>query len=263
PPTNFGAGFYLEANIILDAEKLVRNYDPAQTTVTFNNNILPFGWNGPGTGNTLADPLLNYIPQLAETHFTSWDQAQVMRDWFGLQPGSPARANGPNGRDQGGVIPIGASISGEPLGTNNQATATLTVGVVRTGNGIPASGWPNGSGYTHYIWRLDSGAWSAESPISTPITLASLATGSHHVEVSGKRDSAWYQDNADFGADAAVTTSRTWTVDPGYIPPSGPRIRINEILAVNSTTLTNAGVTPDLIELYNYGPTAIDLSGLG
>jgi len=263
PPTTFGAGFYLEANIILDAEKLVRNYDPAQTTVTFNNNILPFAWSGPGNGNTLADPLLNYMPQLAETHFTSWEQAQVLRDWFALQPGSPGRGNGPNGRDQGGVVPIGASISGEPPGTNNQTTATLSVGVARTGNGIPASGWPSGSGYTHYLWRLDSGAWSAETPISTPIILTSLANGAHHVEVSGKRDSGLYQDNPDFGSDATITMSRTWTVNTSYVPPTTPRIRINEVLAVNSTTLTNAGVTPDLIELYNYGATAVDLSGLG
>src|SRR5439155_17438312 len=180
PPTTFGAGFSLEANIIADAEKLVRNYDPAQTTVTFNSNILPFAWAGPGSGNSLADPLLEHIPQLAETYFTSWDEAQVLRDWFSLRPGSPAHGAGPNGRDQGGVIPIGASISGEPLGTNNQTTATLTVGVVRTGSGIPANGFPNGSGYTHYKWRLDSGAWSGETPISTPITLTGLANGQHH-----------------------------------------------------------------------------------
>jgi len=31
PPTTFGAGFYLEGNLIADAEQLVRNYDPAQT----------------------------------------------------------------------------------------------------------------------------------------------------------------------------------------------------------------------------------------
>src|SRR5438552_13506223 len=73
----------------------------------------------------------------------------------------------------------------------------------------------------------------------------------------------WYQDDPDFGPDAAVTLSRTWTVDTGYVPPPRPRIRINEVLALNSTTLTNAGVTPDLIELYNYGATPVDLSGLG
>src|SRR5438552_13773497 len=29
----------------------------------------------------------------------------------------------------------------------------------------------------------------------------------------------WYQDDPDFGPDAAVTLSRTWTVDTGYVPP--------------------------------------------
>ena len=146
--TTFGLGFYLEGNVILDAEQLVRNYDPAQTTVTFNNNILPFAWSGPGTNNVIADPLLKHVPQVSETSFSTWEQAQVLWDWFSLQPGSPARGSGPNGRDQGGVIPIGASIAGEPPATNNQTTATLTVGVVRSGNGIPTAGWPNGSGYT-------------------------------------------------------------------------------------------------------------------
>ena len=58
PPTTFGAGFYLEGNIIADVNQLVRNYDPAQTTVTFNNNLLSIPWNGPGLSNRVAEPLL-------------------------------------------------------------------------------------------------------------------------------------------------------------------------------------------------------------
>ena len=139
----------------------------------------------------------------------------------------------------------------------------MRVGTVRTGNSIPVSGWPNGAGYTHYKWRLDSGAWSAETPTANPISLSSLANGLHHVEVTGKRDSGWYQDAPDFGIDSLVTTGRTWKVDTSYIPPSKPAIRLNEILAQNSTTLTNGGSTPDLIELYNYGTSNIDLSGMG
>jgi hypothetical protein len=255
------AGMHLEGNIIYDAEKLVRNHTNA--IVTFSNNIMPFAWTGPGGGNSTNAPLLKYVPQLSETDFSTWDQAQVLRDWFSLLPGSPAQGTGPNSRDMGGVIPIGASISGEPIGTNNQTTATLRVGTVRTGNSIPVSGWPNGSGYTHYKWRLDSGAWSAETPTANPISLSGLANGLHHVEVTGKRDSGWYQDAPDFGIDSIVTTGRTWRVDTSYIPPSRPAIRLNEILAQNSTTLTNGGTTPDLIELYNYGTSNIDLSGMG
>ena len=79
----------------MDAEQLVRNYDPAQTTVTFSNNLMPLPWSGPGGGNSTNNPRLNHMPQLAETHFATWQQAQVMRDWFSLQPGSPAHGSGP------------------------------------------------------------------------------------------------------------------------------------------------------------------------
>jgi hypothetical protein len=254
-------GLYLEGNLIYDAEKLMRNWTNA--IVTFTNNLMPFPWAGLGGSNSTNNPLLKYVPQLSETYFTTWDQAQVMRDWFSLLPGSPARGAGPNGRDQGGVIPLGASIAGEPCGTNNLTSATLTAGVVRSGNGIPVTGWPNGSGYTHYKWRLDSGAWSAETPLTSPIALSGLVNGPHHIELSGKRDSGFYQDDPIFASDALVTTSRTWVVNTSYVPPAIPSVRINEILAQNSTTLTNAGATPDLIELYNYGTSSVDLSGLG
>ncbi|HWI59991.1 MAG TPA: lamin tail domain-containing protein, partial [Bacillota bacterium] len=261
--TTYGLGCYLEGNIITDAEQLVRNYDSSQTTVTLNNNLLPMPWNGPGTNNLVANALLKYMPQLSETYFTNWESAQIMRDWFRLLPGSPARGTGPNGRDKGGAIPLGASLAGEPLGTNNQTSATLTVGVARSGFGIPASAWPNGSGYTHYKYRLDDGPWSAETPIATPITLTGLANGPHHVDVIGKRDCGFYQDDAAFGPEALVTTGRTWVVDTSYVPPAQPTVRLNEILAQNATTLTNAGTTPDLVELYNYGSTPVDLAGMG
>lgn len=263
PPTTFGAGFYMEGNVILDTEQLVRNYDQAQTTVTFSNNILPSVWTGPGGNNLIADPLLKHVPQLPETYFTTWNQAQVMKDWFALLPGSPAIRTGPNGRDKGGVIPSGASVSGEPVGTTSQTTALLKVDILRSGLGMSAAGWPNGSGYTHYKWRLDGGSWSAETPTTTPISLSGLSNGPHFVTVTGKRDSGWYQDDPAFGPDALVTTSRVWTVDTSYVPPVRPTVRINEILAANTTTLTNSGATPDLIELYNYGNAAVDLSGMG
>src|SRR5438105_4513788 len=95
------------------------------------------------------------------------------------------------------------------------------------------------------------------------ISLSGLANGPHHVDVTGKRDCGFYQDDTQLGSDALVTTSRTWTVNTTYIPPTTPTVRLNEILAQNSTTLTNNGTTPDLIELYNYGTTSIDLSGMG
>ena len=97
PPTTFGAGFYLEGNIIVDANSwsatMTRRKRPSLSTTT----SCPIPWTGPGTGNHVADPLLKHIPQLSETYFTTWTEAQVMRDWFSLLPGSPARGTGPNG----------------------------------------------------------------------------------------------------------------------------------------------------------------------
>jgi hypothetical protein len=80
------------------------------------------------------------------------------------------------------------------------------------GNGIPASGWPGGCGYTHYKWRLNAGAWSAETPIALPVFLSGLSDGPHYVEVVGKRDSGYYQDDPAFGPEAVITRSRTWNV---------------------------------------------------
>lgn len=205
-----GAGMYLEGNIIYDAENLTRNLTTAM--VTFTNNLMPFVWTGPGGANSTNDPMFKHVPQLSETMFTNWADAQIMRDWLSLLSGSPAIGAGPNGRDLGGVIPLGASISGQPSGTTALRTAVLTVGIVRTGSGIPSAGWPNGSGYTHYQWRLDGGPWSAERPIATPITLSSLADGAHYVEVVGKLDSGLYQNDSAFAEAAVVTRSPTWTV---------------------------------------------------
>ena len=263
-PTTFGRGFYLEGNIIVDAAKLVRNYDSNQTTVTLHHNLLPLEWAGPGTGNLLADPLFQHTPRMAETVFANWAQAQVLRSWLSLQPGSPARGSGPNGADMGGVLPPGVSISGEPRGTNRLDSATLTVGSNRSGEGIPQPGWPSGSGYVAYRWRLDGGPWSEETAIAAPIQLTALPNGPHYVEVIGKRDSGLYQNDPLLGEDALITRSLTWVVDPNApLPAAAPTVRINEILAKNITTLTNAGATPDLIELYNFGPQPVDLSGMG
>jgi len=206
------AGMYVEGSIIYDAEKLLRFH--TNSIVTFTNNLMQLPWTGLGGNNATDNPLFKHVPQLTETsNFTSWAEAQVVRDWFSLQTNSPALGTGPNGQDKGGVIPFGASISGEPVGTTTQTGATLSVGINRTGNGLPAAGWPNGSGFTHYKWRLDTNlVWSAETPITTPITLTGLGDGPHHVEVIGKNDAFYYKDDPAFAAEALVTLSRTWIV---------------------------------------------------
>ncbi len=188
--------------------------------VTYTNNILcqvgGTPWSGPGGNNSTNNPMFKHVPQMSETYFTNWASAQVMWDWVSLLPGSPGLGTGPNGRDKGGVVPGGASVSGAPSGTTAQTNATLVVGINRTGNGIPTVGWPSGSGYIAYKWRLDTNAWSAERPLSTPITLTGLADGAHHVEVIGRTDAGPYQNDPIFGRDAVVTVSPTWHVQSAF-----------------------------------------------
>ncbi|HTD87831.1 MAG TPA: lamin tail domain-containing protein [Candidatus Binatia bacterium] len=237
------AGVYFEGNIIYDAEKLVRNQ--TASIVTFTNNQMQLAWTGPGGNNSTNDPLLKYIPQLSETTgFTSWEQAQILKDWFSLRTGSPARGTGPNGLDKGGVVPIGAAISSR-YGTPASA-----------GPNVAAPNFPNGSGYTHYKFRVDGAPWSPETAIATSIALPALGNGPHFVELIGKRDSGLYQDDPLFGRDAVIS-SRTWTIDS-----SRPLLRLNEILAANSGAVVHDGKTPDVIELVNLGPAPIDLTGM-
>ncbi len=262
-PTTSGLGFYLEGNLVADAAQLVRAYDPAATTVTFRNNILPLAWTGPGDHNLVADPLLTHLPSLDETSFPTWDAAQVLWTWLRPRPGSPALGAGADGLDLGGVIPLGLAVSGEPPARTPLPTATLAVGPNRSGDGIPTLGWPLGAGYTHYRWRLDDGPWSPATPIAQPISLLDLTPGPHRVSVLGRRDSGLEQDDPALGPAATITTSRTWTVDPHFVPANLPTLRLEEILARNVTTLSHHGTTPDLVELHNPGPTPIPLAGFG
>jgi hypothetical protein len=273
--TPHGLGMYVEGNIIHSAEKLVRNYTGGER-VTFNHNLLPPGmtWTGPGNGNTSAPAMLNDVTVNAATGASNIPTptkdnyrtvAQQIRKQFGLETRSPARATGPNGADRGGVRPIGVSLGGAPSGTTNTTSANITVGTLMTGSSIPAGAgqFPNGSGWTHYKWRLDSGAWSAETPIATPIALTGLTNGAHTLDVVGKNDAGTYQDSPDLGTSARIS-SATWRVDTSYVPPApATTIRINEVLASNTTTLSFGGVFPDVIELANTGNSPADLGGWG
>ncbi len=272
------SGMYLEGNVVHSAVALARNYPGAGLTqnVTFNNNILPPGlvWTGSGSGNTNVDPLLNNVFRNPATGAFNVPTpgprdyerlgAQI-RQQFGLQSASPAKGTGPNGADKGGVRTLGVSLSGAPVGTTNLQTATINVGTRMTGNGISAGtgAWANGSGWTHYKYRLDGGALSAETVNSAPITLSGLANGSHTLQVVGKNDAGQYQDDAAFGTSARIA-SATWTVNTAYVPPAAaPIVRINEVLASNTETFTTGGVFPDIIELTNVGNATADLTGWG
>ncbi|MCU0781177.1 MAG: CotH kinase family protein, partial [Akkermansiaceae bacterium] len=258
PPTTWGAGCLVVGNIIADAEKLIREDGTGATSVIFSNNLLPFEWTGEGAGNFVADPLFVRVPALEETDFRDWRSAQALREWLALRPGSPALGIGPGGRDLGGVVPLGAHLAGAPAGTTRLDSATLSVGP------LFATGIPWASGFTHYVWRLDGGPWSAETPAATPLSLTGLAPGEHLVEVRARNDAGFYQDDAAYGQQATPAATAIWTVDPDFEPPPPqPLVRINEVLARNGDTLGYGSTFPDLIELHNAGTAAADLTGWG
>ncbi|RIK83172.1 MAG: hypothetical protein DCC68_04345 [Planctomycetota bacterium] len=200
----------------------------ASTQLALNRSIVPAGdpalGMGLGTGNVGGD-----------AHLT--DPANLD---FRLRPGSPAIGTGPNGLDMGALVPGGASISGEPAAFTSLATASLSIG---------------GPGVTHYRYSLDGGAFSAgETPVATPLALAGLANGPHSVRVIGKNAAGVWQAEAD----AAV--SKTWTVQTSGVLPV--QVVINEVLASNLQAVDLGGTRPDVIELYNRGDVAADLSDM-
>jgi hypothetical protein len=190
----------------------VRNYDSSQTTVTLSNNVVPVLWSGPGASNIVVEPIFAHVPTIAETDFTNWIDAQVLREWLKLQTNSSGFGTGWEGTDQGGYDLPGARLS-LTLTATNGTSARMDVGYARTGSGIPETGWPQGVGYTHYKWRLNDGSWSEPQPIETSIVLTNLAFGPHYVEVSGQRDCGLFQDDPLFGADATLSRTASWSVN--------------------------------------------------
>jgi hypothetical protein len=83
-----------------------------------------------------------------------------------------------------------------------------------------------------------------------PIHLTGLTNGTYVVSAIKKNSMGVWQD-------ANQPTMAAWTVDT-----AASRLIINEILALNHTTLIQGGTSPDLVELYYDGPTAINLSGM-
>ena len=261
--TGPGKGFYLEGNIISDVEQLVRNLDGTGALVTFNHNLLPMAWTGPGTNNLIGEARLAHVPSVEEATFTNWESAQILKTWFQLLPDSPARRAGPGGLDLGGLRPVGATLIGAPSGTVYTNRITVQVGPHHSGDGIAGAGWPEGSGYSQYRWRLDGGAWSAQTPVSTPLTVSDLNPGQHRLEVIGRRDSGMDQDAADLGAAAIVSVAEWTEIFPAPVIPPEHWISISEILARNDSLLHGPTARPDLVELYNAGDHDVDLTGLG
>ena len=181
------------------------------TQLTVNRSVVPAADVPRGVSNSSEDPRLK-------------DPAALD---FSLRPGSPALGTGANGLDMGAMAAGGASIGGGPAAVTGRAAATFTVG---------------GPGITHYRYRLDGGAWSAELPVGTPIGLTGLSGATHTLRVVGKDSAgAWQPESA--------AATRTWTVNPNAA------LRVNEVLALSTTG-------PDLIELHNDGDSTLSLVGM-
>lgn len=239
-----GKGFYGDGNIFHDVAHAFENPDWAghSTSITMNRSIFPAVAGDPvvwtGIGN-----LEDIDPQLSNaTNIT--DLPSDMK----LQPSSPAIGAGPDGRDMGGIVPPGASISGEPFSVTWRTDATLAVG---------------GPDLHGYKYRVNNGPWSPEvlrpdadlpgdpKPL-LPIELTRLQNGrSYTVSVIGEDSAGVWQ------SEESPTVSRRWTVDTSY-----RRLVINEILAVNQSAFDHEGTFPDLVELYYDGPTAMSLAGM-
>ena len=154
---------------------------------------------------------------------------------FQLRPGSPALGTGNGGRDRGALVQSGLAISGEPPESTGQTTASLLV---------------TGPGITTYRFRLNDAPFSDDIPIDQPIELQDLGDGVYQVQVIGTDSAGQLQLESD------AVSSQSWTVDTTI-----NHLRINEVLASNDS-FTIGDATPDVIELYNDGPTSVDLGGM-
>jgi hypothetical protein len=294
-----GDGVYLDGNVFYNISRLFEHPDALNrpVAVSVNNSIFPLldgetvAWSG--SGNLHVDPRLLNTQNVTDPRVD-----------FQLRPGSPAIGAGPNGRDMGAAVSLGASISGEPIAVTRSTSVTLDVGgpdiygymyrldggqwseprddvrsvssITRTGSRatvtLPGHGYSLGDQVlllgarqveylgTFTIVDLTADTFdvvvsgSPASPAtgvivarrSEPIVLTGLSDGEHRVEVITRDSAGVWQDPSQ------ATVSRTWTVDTSL--PA--RLRVNEVLAVNSGALVHEGTTPDAIELYYDAPSS-------
>ncbi len=262
PGTTAGAGMYLEGNLFHSPVPIVRNL-PAASTLTLNGNLLSGAWTGAGSGNVVAGALLAGPLDIPTPNAGNFKRiAADIRARVTPTPQSPAHRTGPNGTDKGAPRNMGVSLRGMPEGTTNVTGATVTVGTLMQGFAIPATAnaFPEGSGWTHYSWRLNGGAWTGSIPISQPVVLSGLADGAYSLEVAGRTDGGLWQN--DFALGGGVSQA-AWTVDGGYIPPAVEPVLIHEVMALNAETLVFGSVAPDIIELRNSSNATVDISGWG
>ena len=218
--------------------------NPPTGTFTVNNSIAGGTSVYPGAGNILGNPLLKNTVGVLDPKAD-----------FVLLPGSPAIGKGPNGTDMGAEVPKGVSFSGEPAAYTKVKNATLILGT-----GFGTTGGTNAAGYTTYKYRLNNGAYGAETPIGTPITLTNLADGTYTVFAVGKNDAGVYQ------TEAEVSASKTWVVDtqaPKVAPPTFNYQLGAQSLVVPFNEDVGVGLTKGALTLTDLGTNLpVDLSNI-
>jgi hypothetical protein len=153
---------------------------------------------------------------------------------FHLRAASPALGRALGGLDLGAMVPAGAVILGAPSQPTAARDATLQV---------------IGAGLTHYRFALDDDGWSDPRPLETSVQLTGLALGTHRLRVSG------------------LNSANVWQPEPGTVVEwevvgDFAGVRLNELLAENGGAVPVGAQTPDLVELFNPGNLARDLSGM-
>ncbi len=116
-----------------------------------------------------------------------------------------------------------ATISNTPSSPTASASATLGIGGVNV---------------DFYEYQLNGGAWSAEQPVSAPLTLSGLPNGTNTLAVLGRSQYGTY-----LPATNAVTTE--WVVSPTAPPtaitgaPATPTATNGAVLTVSGSGVTN------------------------
>jgi len=157
------------------------------TTTTFTDGgqsvyRLDIPPSGPGSGGTTGDIVrfkVSYVGtdyQAAQTGV--WQSGMFVEVNLAINTTAPV-----------------ATLTGQPTGITNKRDADITVG---------------GTGVVAYRYKLDDGAWSAETPVSAhivlPVVPPDLSDGPHTVYVRGK-------DNVDTWQPEDLPTTASWTVD--------------------------------------------------
>lgn len=169
---------------------------------------------------------------LIDTEFHDRGEANIQSDPGFVGPvesddsiplGSPVVGSGPNGIDMGFLVSANASISGESPSLTWRTDARLTV---------------DGPAIVKYRYRLNGGAWSAETAVSEDIVLLGLSR-ENQVEVIGQNAIGEWQD------ESRPTQSSVWQV----------------IQSVAEVVLSEVDVAGGKVEIWNNSGVGLDVNG--